>query len=57
MPEIQRPHKKNYSVYGVRNMHALLQGEGWVLGRDQTARLMKLAGVRGVSCSKKVVAL
>jgi len=54
MPEIQRLHKKNYSVYGVRKMHAKLQREGWVIGRDQTARLMKLAGVRGVSRSKKV---
>ena len=54
MPEIQRLHKKNYSVYGVRKMHAKLQREGWVIGRDQTARLMKLAGVRGVSRSKKM---
>lgn len=36
-------------------MHALLRREGWDIGRDQTARLMKLAGVRGVARSKKVL--
>ena len=35
-------------------MHALLGGEGWETGRDQTERLMKLAGVRGVRKSKRV---
>lgn len=54
IPEIKRLHKKNYSVYGVRKMHAKLQREGWMIGRDQTARLMKLAGVQGVKRSKKV---
>ncbi len=37
-------------------MQATLQREGWVIGRDQTARLMKLAGVRGVSRSPQVYA-
>lgn len=54
VPEIQRLHEENYGVYGVRKMHALLRREGWDIGRDQTARLMKLAGVRGVARSKKV---
>ena len=54
VPEIKRIHKKNYSVYGARKMQAKLQREGWQIGRDQTARLMKLAGVRGVRRSKKV---
>lgn len=53
IPEIKRLHKKNYSVYGARKMQAKLQREGWQIGRDQTARLMKLAGVRGVRRSKK----
>lgn len=30
-------------------MHALLQREGWEIGRDQTARLMRLAGVQGIT--------
>jgi len=54
VPEIKRIHKKNYSVYGARKMQAKLQREGWQIGRDQTARIMKLAGVRGVRRSKKV---
>ena len=54
VPEIVRLHAENYGVYGVRKMHALLRREGWDIGRDQTARLMKLAGVEGVKRSKKV---
>ena len=54
IPEIQRLHAENYGVYGVRKMHALLKRENWDVGRDQTARLMKLAGVAGVKRSKKV---
>jgi len=49
VPEIVRLHAENYGVYGVRKMHALLRRQGWDIGRDQTARLMRLAGVRGVS--------
>lgn len=54
VPEIQRLHDENYGVYGVRKTHALLRPEGWDVGRDQTARLMTPAGVRGVARSKKV---
>ncbi len=52
--EIQRLHAKHYSVYGRRKMHALLRREGWEIGRDQTERLMRLAGVRGARKSKRV---
>ena len=46
--EIARNHAENYGVYGVRKMwHAMVRA-GWEIGRDQTARLMKLAGVSGV---------
>ena len=54
VPEVRRLHAENYSVYGRRKMRALLRREGWVLGRDQVERLMKLAGVRGVRKSKRV---
>ncbi len=30
-------------------MHALLQRAGWVIARDQTGRLMRVAGVQGVT--------
>ncbi|WP_448004486.1 IS3 family transposase [Agromyces bauzanensis] len=53
VPEIARLHAENYSVYGRRKMHALLRRQGWNVGRDQTERLMRLAGVRGVRRSKK----
>ncbi|WP_449528529.1 IS3 family transposase [Galactobacter valiniphilus] len=54
VPETVRLHEENYGVYGVRKMHALLLRQGWGVGRDQTARLMNLAQVRGVARSKKV---
>ena len=34
-------------MYGVRKMYALLRRQGWDVGRDQTARLVVLAGWRG----------
>ncbi len=54
VPEIVRLHAENYGVYGVRKMHALMRRQGWEIGRDQTARLMEIADVRGVKRSKKV---
>ena len=54
VPEVARLHAENYGVYGRRKMHALLRRQGWGIGRDQTERLMRLAGVRGVKRSKKV---
>ncbi|MGR0320365.1 IS3 family transposase [Agromyces sp. ZXT2-3] len=54
VPEVARLHAENYGVYGRRKMHALLRRQGWAVGRDQTERLMRLAGVRGVRRSKKV---
>ncbi len=52
--EIARLHADNYGVYGVRKMHALLKRQGWAIGRDQTGRIMRSVGVRGVKRSKKV---
>lgn len=52
--EVVRLHAENYSVYGVRKMHALLCRQGWHIGRDQTARLMRIAGVSGVKRAKRV---
>ena len=54
MPELTRLHAENYGVYGRRKMHALLRRQGWNVGRDQTERLMKIAGIRGVRKSKRV---
>lgn len=54
IPDVVRLHAENYGVYGRRKMHALLRRQGWDLGRDQTERLMHLAGVRGVRRAKSV---
>jgi len=52
--EISRLHGENYGVYGVRKMHALMRRQGWVIGRDQTGRIMRQHGLAGVRRSKKV---
>lgn len=52
--EMVRLHAENYSVYGVRKMHALMRRQGWALGRDQTGRIMRGLGIRGVKRSKRV---
>jgi len=46
--EIRRVHQQNYGVYGQRKMWHAMRREGWMIGRDQTARLMKVAGLHGV---------
>ncbi|HCG2972576.1 TPA: IS3 family transposase [Corynebacterium striatum] len=40
-------HRDNYGVYGVRKMWHALRREGIDIGREQTARLMRLAGISG----------
>ncbi|MDK8545661.1 IS3 family transposase [Corynebacterium pseudodiphtheriticum] len=44
---ISTVHRDNYSVYGVRKMWHALRREGIDIGREHTARLMRLAGVSG----------
>lgn len=52
--EVARLHEVNYSVYGVRKMHAAMRRAGWEIGRDQVARLMRKAGLRGMTRGKTV---
>mgnify|MGYP002651669963 CR=1 FL=1 len=47
IPELVRVYEDNFSVYGVRKMWKAMQRAGWNIGRDQTARLMKQAGIYG----------
>lgn len=54
LPIITQIWEDNYSVYGARKLHAALVRAGWQLGRDQVARLMKLAGIQGVRRGRKV---
>ena len=43
---ISAVHRDNYGVYGVRKMWHALRRDGIDIGREQTARLMRLAGVK-----------
>ncbi len=53
--EVKRIHKENYSVYGVRKMWHAMRHAGWDVGRDQVARLMRIAGLQGVRRGRKPV--
>lgn len=46
--ELRKIHEKNFGVYGVRKMWHAARRAGWDIGRDQVARLMKIAGIAGV---------
>ena len=43
----------NYSVYGRRKLTKAARKAGHDIGRDQVARLMRAAGIRGASRAKK----
>jgi putative transposase len=53
-PILAKVHEDNYGVYGARKMQAALrrQEEPVVIGRDQTARLMRELGLKGVRRGK-----
>ncbi|MGO1354762.1 MAG: IS3 family transposase, partial [Brachybacterium tyrofermentans] len=53
--EIRRIHAENYGVYGYRKMHQAMRRAGWDIGRDQTARLMKVGGLEGVRRGRKAL--
>lgn len=50
--DLRTVHKDNFSVCGVKKMHAAMTRRGWHLGREQTRRLMHKAGLRGVQRGK-----
>jgi len=52
--KVQGIHQENYSVYGVRKMHAAMNRAGWDIGRDQGGGLMRKAGLRGMTRGKSV---
>ena len=51
--EIRAIHAANYGIYGVRKMWHAMRRAGWDIGRDQTARLMRKAGVTGAVRGRK----
>jgi putative transposase len=44
---VQDLHRENYGAYGVRKLWHAMRHERSTVGRDQVARLMRLAGLRG----------
>lgn len=53
--EIRKVHADNYGVYGYRKMHQPMRRAGWDIGRDQTDRLMKAAGLEGIRRGRKAL--
>lgn len=53
IPEIERVHAENYGVYGARKVWHTMRRQGWDIGRDQCARLMRRTGLRGVVRGRK----
>ena len=51
---IKRVHRENYGVYGIRKIWHALKREGLTVGRDQVARLMRFAGLRGRARRRKI---
>ena len=46
--ELREIHAHNFGVYGIRKMWHAARRAGWDIGRDQVARLIKIAGIVGV---------
>src|SRR5690625_5074292 len=53
IPILKDIHQANYGVYGVRKMWHSMTRAGWMIGRDQCARLMRKAGISGVIRGRK----
>ena len=55
IPELTKIHEENYGVYGVPEMWYAMNRAGWNIGRDQTYRLMKAAGIAGAHRGRKPI--
>ncbi|VWX47455.1 hypothetical protein MICRO80W_10032 [Micrococcus luteus] len=53
-PQLVTPWQDNYCVYGVRKLWKIARRAGIDIGRDQTGRLMRAAGIEGATRSKRV---
>ena len=53
--ELKSIHAENYGVYGVRKLWHAANRAGWDIGRDQVARLMKIAGISGIRRGRRPV--
>ena len=54
VPELVRLWEDNYRVYGVRKLWKAARRAGIDIGRDQTGRLMRAAGIEGATRSRRV---
>ncbi|MGN7979451.1 IS3 family transposase [Microbacterium sp. 22195] len=54
VPQLVELWESNYRVYGVRKLWRAARRAGIMIGRDQTARLMRAAGIEGARRSKRV---
>jgi hypothetical protein len=54
VPIVKAVHEDNFGVSGARKLWHAFRRQGERVGRDQVARLMRLANVRGVSRRKRV---
>lgn len=54
IPQLVELWEANYRVYGVRKLWKAARRAGIVIGRDQTSRLMRAAGIEGARRSKRV---
>jgi putative transposase len=52
-PKLEALWVNNYSVYGRRKLTKAARRAGIDVGRDQVARLMRVAGIRGASRARK----
>lgn len=50
--QIRRVHAENFGVYGARKLHAQLHREGLAVARCTVERLVRAAGLRGISRAK-----
>lgn len=50
--QVRRVHAENFGVYGAKKLHAQLRREGIAVARCTIERLMRSAGLRGVSRAK-----
>ncbi|MGQ5587105.1 IS3 family transposase, partial [Micrococcus sp. EWR3.9.1] len=54
IPQLVELWETNYRVYGVRKLWKTARRAGIDIGRDQTGRLMRAAGIKGATRSKRV---
>ena len=53
--EIVKIFDQNYHVYGIRKMWHAMRRAGFAIGREQTGRLMRLAGICGARRERRPV--